>query len=46
MNVRENKGIIKNGKFKDTDDIGHTRHRTKTSITKNTTQHRNEKDEK
>jgi len=36
-----NKVAIKNGQSRDTGNIDHTRHRTTTSKTKNTTQHRN-----
>ena len=33
-------GAIKNGQARDTGNISHTRHRTKTKKAKNTTQHR------
>jgi hypothetical protein len=40
--ARENRRVIKNGQSRDTDNIGHTRYRTKTNKTQkyNTTQHR------
>jgi hypothetical protein len=36
--LEKTKGAIKNGKSRDTDNIGYTRHRTKTNKTKSTTQ--------
>jgi len=36
---RKPKGKIKNGQFRETGNIGYTRHKTETSKIKNTTQH-------
>jgi hypothetical protein len=36
--LEKTKGAIKNGQSRDTDNIGYTRHRTKTNKTKSTTQ--------
>ena len=41
INVSENRKAIKNEQFRDTGNIGYTRHRMKTNKTKKTTQHRN-----
>jgi len=35
INVRENRRVIKYGQSRDTDNNGHTRHRTKTNNTEN-----------
>jgi hypothetical protein len=38
--LEKTEGVIKNGKSRDTGNIGYTRHRTKTNKTNNTTQKR------
>ena len=38
INVRENRRTIKNGQSRDTGNIGHTRHRTKTNKTQHNTE--------
>ena len=38
--LEKTEGVMKNGKFRDTGNIGYTRHRRKTNKTNNTTQKR------
>jgi hypothetical protein len=37
--LENTEGAIKNGQSRETDNIGYTKHKTKTNITKNTTQY-------